>query len=280
MRDLSLKEAVNEYISQLEDLSSSTITGYKNMLNKFAENFESVKDIDYDAVYSYLQVNYGSAKVATYIREYSVLKCFFEYLAAEGYIPKVPIKKRWRKKRAEHLPKYLDRTEVADLMVVVDKLEIRDRTIITFLFDSGVRRQELCDLEIKDLDLVNRTAEVTGKGNKKRTVHYTHKCKLLLERLISEAPPSQQAVFTNFRGRKIGATTIYHIAITLGIYIGLPRNLTPHVFRHTMATWLLNSGVDINIIATLLGHSKLETTELYARLMEDDLRLKYHKLIG
>jgi len=280
MENLTLKEAINEYINQLDDVCENTINQYTLALNNFAQIDKELRDIGYDDLYRYLQDNYGNKKASTYQKQYIILNCFFKYCVSEEYIPKVPLKKRWRKKIGEHLPRYLDRVQVADLMIVVEKLKIRDRTIINLLLDSGIRVQELCNIGINDLDLNNCSVQVTGKGSKTRTAHFTTNTKLLLEKLISMAPPSQNEVFVNFRGQKINKKSVYNITVTLGRYIGLPRNLTPHIFRHTMATWLLNNGVDITSIAELLGHESIQTTEIYAKLMDDDLRLKYHKLIG
>ncbi|WP_051273672.1 tyrosine-type recombinase/integrase [Desulfotruncus alcoholivorax] len=190
------------------------------------------------------------------------------------------IKSRWRPKIPKAVPKYLDKPEQARINLHADQLSIRDRAIFEYLLSSGCRRCELVTLNVTDVDLKNRTAWVTGKGQKKRQVHFSPLCALYLQKYLETHPPHEQALFLNRFGKRLKGRSIYYLTAKLGRQAKLGSNLGPHRLRHTFATNLLAKGAELDFISDELGHSNLSTTRIYARLPAEQIVSLYKKFMG
>lgn len=212
---------------------------------------------------------------------FSTLSSFFKFCLAEDYMTQMVLKKRWRPKIPQSIPKYLSEQEYARVKRLSEELPLRDRAVVLFLFSSGCRRSEVTQLMIQDIDFIKRTAQVKGKGNKIRNVHFSIECSSILKdylstRVYSESDP----LFLNRWGQPLGQTGIYKLIKKVGELADLPQNLHPHSCRHTFATNLLAKGADLQFIADEMGHTNLNTTRVYARIPTEDMLTAYQNIMG
>lgn len=194
---------------------------------------------------------------------------------------KTLMKKRWIPKVPQPLPRFLTDQEYARVKLAAEKLSLRDRAIVLFLFTSGCRRSEVANLKIQDVDIKQRTAEVRGKGNKLRKVHFSVECALVLKDYLSTRLSEEtEPLFLNKHGEKLQQSGIYKITTKLGRLAGLDHSLHPHCCRHTFATNMLAKGADLEFIADEMGHTNLNTTRVYARILMGDIMLAYQNRMG
>lgn len=277
------QKILNEYLMSIwiQNLSKYTIM-YRSW---FLQNFLSfinkpVTNLTSDDILNWIIKNRGVLKETTINWRLSVLSSFIKFCQEEEhkYIDEsVRIKKHWRPKIPKPLPKYRDEEELARMNIAAEKQNLRDRTIYEFSISSGCRVGEVSGLEIEKVDLKNRTAIVVGKGKKVRQVHFNEKSAMLLEKLLENHPEGASTVFLNRFGKKMHERSFQNIIAKIGKEAGLSAKLTPHQLRHTFATIKLNKGADLGFIADELGHSKLGTTSIYARVLDERIAELYRK---
>ncbi len=211
----------------------------------------------------------------------ATLSSFFTFCLDEEYMENTLMKKRWRPKITSSLPKYLDEYEYAKVKRTAEQSPIRDRALISFLFSSGCRVSEVSNLNIQDVNLEKRTAEVVGKGKKIRYVHFSEESALLLkEYLRTRSNKTEEPLFLNKFGQRLLIGGIQQVLKKIGNKAGLKQTFHPHCCRHTFATTMLARGADIQFIADEMGHSDLNTTRVYARIPTEDMKLKYQNIMG
>lgn len=281
--DATTKKIINEYLMSLKSTQKRplTIYNYKRILVKFFTEYpKPVLELDTEDILNWL-VKHRATKKATSILSYiSCLSNLFKFCVEQGYMERNLIKSRWRPKLPKPVPQYLDKTEQARVKLHADNLAVRDRAIVEFLLSSGCRRCELVALNVTDVDLANRTAWVTGKGQKRRQVHFSPQCALYLQKYLKTHPPHESALFLSRFGTRITGRSIFSITTKLGRRAALASNLGPHRLRHTFATNLLARGAELDFISDELGHSNLNTTRIYARLPAEQIVSLYRKLMG
>lgn len=193
----------------------------------------------------------------------------------------VVMKKRWRPKLPQSLPKFLNDNEYARVKLAAETLSLRNRALILFLFSSGCRRSEVSNLTIQDVNIGLRTAEVKGKGKKIRLVHFSEECALVLKDYLSTRTyEPDDALFVSRLGCRLQPGGIFKITVELGKKAGLKQSLHPHCCRHTFATNMLAKGAELEFIADEMGHSDLNTTRNYARIPTEDMILAYQNKMG
>ncbi len=181
-------------------------------------------------------------------------------------------------KVGKNLPGYLSKEEVEELVKAAETS--MEKAIVQLMYETGIRVSELCSLNIQDVDLKSLRLRVKGKGKRERILFFGEAAKeALISYLKSERiekakglSKDHEALFITNRGR-ISDTTVRRILKKLSIKAGLPKNVYPHLLRHTFATHLLEEGVNLRGVQELLGHKNIETTEVYThvsirRLME------------
>jgi len=182
------------------------------------------------------------------------------------------------------LPKnILTQQEAEHLLTLPDRytfIGIRDQAILELLYTSGIRRKELCDLDLYDINLKDKSMHIrTPKNRKDRIVPIGDKAKqaienyLLTSRVELTKNIRERAVFLSYAGKRITKETLNYIVKTYSKKMRLDRNITPHCLRHSCATHLLQNGSDLKIIQILLGHSRISSTEIYTRIVPEDLRM-------
>lgn len=275
---------LNEYLLSLKlsNKAEATIIKYRSILERFLSDcLVPIEELKPEIVLKWLNefsVNKKPKSVDLYL---SCLSSFFKFCLAEDYMEIVIIKKRWRPKIPQSLPKFLNEHEYARVKQVAESLSLRDRAIVLLLFSSGCRRAEVSNLSIQDLDFDKRTAEVKGKGKKIRHVHFSIECALVLkDYLCTRTYEITDALFVNKFGHRLQPGGIFKVTEKLGKKAGLQQSLHPHCCRHTFATNMLAKGADLEFIADEMGHADLNTTRVYARIPTEDMILAYQNKMG
>jgi integrase/recombinase XerD len=281
---IQTREVINQYLLNLknEHKAEATISKYLWILELFfTKCCTPLKDLTSENVLRWLNDFSKDKSPRTIDLVLACLSSFFNFCLEGEYIEKLLIKKRWKPKIPHSLPRYLNEDEYARVKVASESLSLRDRALILFMFSSGCRRSEVSNLDLINVDLERRTAEVIGKGKKIRQIHFSEECALILkDYLKTRTTDEMDALFLNRKGKRLLPKGIYQIIKKLGKKAGLEKQLHPHVSRHTFATNMLARGAGIQFIADELGHSNLNTTRIYARIPTEDLIIAYQNIMG
>lgn len=281
---LQTKAILNEYLlsMKLSNKAEATIKKYRWILNRFfSECAISLEELSSDEILKWLNEFSKDKKPKTIDLFLSALSSFFQFCLAEEYMENVVIKKRWRPKIPQALPKYLTEQEYASVKLAAESLSLRNRSLILFLFSSGCRSSEASHLNIQDVELEKRTAIVKGKGKKIRHIHFSEECALVLKEYLATRSGDQEGpLFKNKFGQRLARSGIYDVTTKLGKKVGLIQTLHPHCCRHTFATNMLARGADIEFIADEMGHADLNTTRVYARIPTEDMLVAYQNKMG
>jgi integrase/recombinase XerD len=203
----------------------------------------------------------------------SGLRSFFDYLVFEGYRKESPMELIETPKLGRKLPDTLSLKEIDALIKAIDLSTAegeRNRAILETLYGCGLRVSELVNLRLSDLYFDERFIKVTGKGDKQRFVPIADHTIKYIKLYSNEVRPRikvqkghEDFVFLNRRGKQLTRAMIFTIVKTLAEKIGLQKNISPHTFRHSFATHLLENGADLRAIQQMLGHESITTTEIY-----------------
>lgn len=194
-------------------------------------------------------------------------------------------------KRPKTLPKFLTPFEVEQILNNI-KIEtpagFRNKAILELLWATGMRVSELSGLNFEDLNLSNNEIRVFGKGAKERIILVSDRAKSFLERYIKTARPlvakgyrvdenEDSPVFINNTGYRLQTRTIRNVINDVVERIQLPKHVTPHVFRHSFATHLIENGADLRIVQELLGHASISNTQIYTHVSSQHLKEVYNE---
>ena len=219
----------------------------------------------------------------------SGLKSFFNYLIFEDYIEKSPLELIESPKIGRKLPDTLTENEIDDLISAIDLWKPegeRNRAMLETLYGCGLRVSELVHLKLSDLFFEEGFIKVTGKGDKQRfvpildtTIKYINIYRKEKRVHLNIKPGFEDTLFLNRRGRQLTRAMIFTIIKQLATKIDLKKNISPHTFRHSFATHLLENNADLRSIQLMLGHESITTTEIYVHLDRSHLTKvieKYH----
>lgn len=276
-------EVINEFLLSLKlaNRSPSTVKLYRCFYEKFfTELNKSYKKLTSEEILAWFHEYQKNVKEATLLLKMSVLSSFYKFCVEEEYLGQSPMKSRWFPRLPKSLPKYLEKKEIAKMRQQTEKNSLRNQLIVEFLLTSGCRVAEAVALNREDINIENRTANVLGKGRKIRKIHFSEKCAILFERYFEEVPGPIEALFVQSTRKRIGVRVIQIIMNTIGKEIKLQGSLHPHRLRHTFATELVTKGAELSFISEELGHSSIETTQIYARIPNAELITMYRKYMG
>ena len=216
----------------------------------------------------------------------SSLRCYFDYLLVNNYVKNNVFKLISNPKKEKKLPNFLTYQEFEDMIDSIDSNNIyakRNKLILELLLASGVRVSELVNIKLKDIDINNKTIKVMGKGSKERIVYFNLHTKESLinylenDRLKLLKCKKSDYLLINNKSTKLTREGVFEIINNIAKKANIKHHLSPHVLRHTFATFLLNEGADIRSVQTLLGHESLSTTQIYTHITSDALKFEYLK---
>ena len=271
-------------------LSRNTILAYRADVIDF--NFWlKEKDVEISEVCESLISDYftfvrKSLQASTLNRKISAIKKFYLWMDREKHIRTNPSSRIKGLKFSQKLAFVLTENQVSNLLSLPNTETnngLRDRTILELMYASGLRVSELVGLKYTDCLLSEKAVLVSGKGRKERVVPFGDETVFWIEKYLSSSRPkllknrSSNFFFVGKGGGKLSRQFIWKLVRKLGAQIGLENYCTPHTFRHTFATHLLNNGADLRAIQLLLGHADISTTQIYTKIALDNLRQVYAK---
>ena len=199
----------------------------------------------------------------------------------------MPLPEAPSQKKVKNLPEFLTEQEINQILYSI-KIDTpagyRNRAIFELLYASGMRVSELCSLNFENLNLEENEIKVFGKGSKERIVLITERAKNFLIEYIKTArpiisgrenPADNDPVFVNKTGYRLQSQSVRLAAADITAKIELPKHVTPHVFRHSFATKMLDNGADLRAVQELLGHSSISTTQIYTHVSAERLKQSY-----
>ena len=236
-----------------------------------------------------LFVNELGLAASSQARLVSGVRAFFKYLLIEDLIKLSPAEALDLPRLQRKLPDVLGFEDIETLLSVIDLSAphgLRNRAMLEVLYASGLRASELCGLRLEDLFLKENFLRVIGKNNKERIVpigdeaikHLVFYIQGVRRHLIIEKA-HQPFVFLSKSGKKLTRITVFTLVKTLAKLAGITQNVSPHTFRHSFATHLMEGGADLRVVQDLLGHESIQTTEIYTHLDMGYLRetiLSFH----
>lgn len=281
------------YLRLERNLSPNTIEAYRNDLAHLEafmmRNNLKLEDVTLEQLHTFAASlhEYGITP-RSQARVLSGVRSFFRFLVLDGVVENDPTELLEWPSLPEHLPVVLILEEIDRIEDSIDlsKAEgARNRAIIEVLFSCGLRVSELVNMKLSDLYLEDRVLLVRGKGNKERLVPVSNKAIADLKRwffdrnLMKIKPGEDDYVFLNRRGAHLTRTMILIMVKRQAEEAGIKKTISPHTFRHSFATALLQGGADLRSIQAMLGHEKIDTTLVYTHISNEQLRkaiLEHH----
>ena len=274
------------YLKLEKSLSDNTINAYLADISKLFQFLIDEQIHPLDVTLDNLETFSASLRdlgiqPRSQARILSGIRSFYHYLVLEDYLQANPSELLESPQVGFHLPEILTLEEIDSLIESIDlstKEGQRNRTILETLYSCGLRVSELCNLKISDLFLEEGFIKVEGKGSKQRLIPISPRAIRELHlyfidrNQISIKKDYEDYVFISKRGTNISRIMVFHIIKTLAEAIGLKKTISPHTFRHSFATHLLEGGANLRAIQCMLGHESIGTTEIYTHIDKSRLR--------
>lgn len=281
-----------QFLTVEKGLSRNTIQAYQADLKDFydflSKGKTSWENINYPLLVSYIEhlrkKGFSSYSIA---RKVSTIRSFFKFLSSQKYIKEDPTMILESFRRERHLPLVLSVSQINSILENIDTVKpsnLRDKALLELLYATGVRVSEIVDLKIENLDIEVGYAKVLGKGSKERIVPIGKYATKWLKKYLENIRPAfnkgidSKYVFLNRRGMKLSRQSIWKIIKKYGRKNAIPK-ISPHTFRHSFATHLLEGGADLRSVQEMLGHVDISTTQIYTQLNRKilkEIHKKYH----
>jgi len=295
---LNFEQAATSFLNHLQierGLASNSIAAYRRDLRKFADflNGSPLSGVDPEIINKFeSSLREAKLSVASINRIDSTLRSFFKHLQQEyGYSD--PTLEIAPKKSARRLPKALTITQIVSMIEAAYRegqpITLRDQAMLELLYSSGARVSELIGINLNDLSSMQTndgsitTLKLRGKGSKERIVPLGSFASKAIDsyvtrvrpELVAKSAKTTSALFLNSRGLRISRQSAWQMVLDSAEAAGVSEHVSPHVFRHSYATHLLDGGADIRVVQELLGHASVTTTQIYTLITIDKVRESY-----
>lgn len=263
------------YLRMERQLSPNTVSAYTSDVEDFIAFCSGEADmVGKDSIEAYMAERAGTISKRSQARIMSSLRSYFDWLILEGERKDNPCDAVQTPKLGRYLPEVLSVEEVVSILESVDTRDwkgVRDRAILEVLYGCGLRVSEVCDLRISHVYADESFVRVTGKGDKERIVPIAAPA---LDRFaeylaVRPAPASSEygdVAFLNRFGKPLSRVSVFNIIKRQAALCGIRKEISPHTFRHSFATHLVENGADLRIVQEMLGHESILTTEIYTHL--------------
>ena len=268
-----------EYLSLEKKCSPHTLKAYQANLEAFEVfiteqgSLEAIEEVSYGEIRAWIVSLIQSGNTPrTVNRKLSALRSYYKFLLRIGSIPVSPLKEHKALKTDTKVALPFSQEEIQRLLAADffpgDYTGVLQRTVIQLLYYTGIRRSELIELKVQDVDLSEGLMKVLGKRNKERLLPLLPEIKTQLTQLLEQQKQYQisresEHFFVNSRGKKLSEAFVYETVKTYLSKVSTKTKRSPHVLRHSFATHLLDQGADLNAIKDLLGHSSIAATQHY-----------------
>jgi tyrosine recombinase XerD len=286
--DPALDQAVDAFLLELRverGLSPLTVAAYRRDLAQFAMDAGRAWRNDPEPVRAFVnRLRREGRRPTTQARKVAAIRSFYGFALREGIAERDVAALLDSPRPGSYLPDVLDVDDVARILDAPssdDPVGIRDSAMLELLYACGLRVSELTGLDTDRVDLPGLQVRVIGKGNRERRVPMGEPARERLHRYISgprvawTAGKPTPAVFVSQRGARLARESVWRLVRRWAARAGVKGHVTPHTFRHSFATHLLEGGADLRVVQTLLGHASISTTQLYTHLTGERLREVY-----
>ena len=295
--DPRLVRALRTYLDHLaveRGLATNTLTSYRRDLRRYLDHLagqgvRSLDDVQESTVSGFLMAlregdgEHPALSATSAARTVVAVRGFHKFCLADGLAGHDPAAAVKPPTPAKRLPKALPLSDVEAILEAAGAagttLALRDRALLEVLYGTGARISEAVGLAVDDLDTVDRTVLLRGKGSKERLVPFGSYAAEAIEaylvrgrpELVSAATPGG-ALFLNSRGGRLSRQSAWAVLTRTAERAGVTRDVSPHTLRHSFATHLLDGGADVRVVQELLGHASVTTTQVYTLVTVDNLR--------
>ncbi|MBU4445235.1 site-specific tyrosine recombinase XerD [bacterium] len=280
-----MQHLVQDFINYLKierNLSVNTIDAYRNDLDRYSQfllenNIKRPDQINIQIIQKFIDTlsDIGLAP-SSLSRNFSSIRSFHRFMVGENLTNSDPTELLQSPRIPARLPKILDLHEIESIMETIDvstNKGIRDRAIIETLYSTGVRVSELITIRMPDVFFHHEVIRVLGKGSKERIVPFGKRARKSLKNyitavrsLLARSMKSRDILFLNMRGTPLSRMGVWKIVQQYVRAAGIKKQVSPHVFRHSFATHLLEGGANLRAVQEMLGHSDISTTQIYTHL--------------
>lgn len=288
------KKGYESYLKLEKSLSQNSIAAYINDINKLVDflgkNFKKIgpEKVKLNHLKKFVEwLNERGVSPRTQARTISGIKSFYKYMLIEGKISSDPTALLESPKIGRKLPDILSMEEIDQLIDAVDLEKPegqRNKAMLETLYSCGLRVSELVNLKVTNLFFDQGFVKIEGKADKERLVPVSSRAIEEIEkyrkgyrRNLKIQKDSENILFLNRRGKKLSRVMVFTIIKNLAQKIDLNKKISPHTFRHSFATHLINGGADLRAVQEMLGHESILTTEIYTHLDRDYLKNTIHQ---
>ncbi len=271
-----------DYLKIEKNYSQHTLRNYNKDLLEFGEFIKGVSplEIDFLALRRFImELNKRRLSKKTIARKISSLRSFFKFLCREGFLESNLAISLITPKLEKKLPVFLTEDQVREMLESIkgEGWQIkRDKAILETLYSTGMRAQELIDLNLEDIDFISEVIKVRGKGKKERLLPLGSYAINAIKEYFESCPfEIKKAVFLNRRGKRLSDRFLRKMIKKYIKILSSAENISPHTFRHSFATHLLNRGADLRSVQELLGHKNITTTQIYTHISTQRLKELY-----
>lgn len=291
MNNTELTLMYQDYLKYQRQYSENTIVSYSKDINHLIQflNQEDLGDLLHVSnriAKFYVTHLYHQYTPKSILRKISAVRSFYEFLLEEEMVGENPFEFVVLPKVNRKLPKFIYPREMIDFLDHIDTTKAigkRNKAIFEILYGSGLRAQELVDLKLGDIDYVNKTLLIHGKGSKDRIVPIHDTAIESINQYILNARPElairsskdSDYLFLNFKGGHLTSRGVNMILDKELEHQVSTLKISPHSFRHSFATHLINNGVDLRVVQELLGHESLSSTQIYTKISKEKLKSEY-----
>lgn len=278
-----IPEKITMYLQakRLEGVNENTLQNYFYLLRKLsAKTHKQVKDINLNDLRAFVYEECKGNKESTINSKVIYLQNFFKWLVDEEIIDKDPSRKLPQLKVPKRLRHALSIEEIERLRIAC--VDMRERALIELLFSTGCRLSELVQINKQDLNYINNSIRVIGKGNKERVIFFNDKTKVHLENYLNSRKDYSEALFVTSKRpiKRLENRGVQDALKKIAKRAGFDKSIYPHIFRHSFATHGLQNGASIVTIQNLLGHSSVMTTERYTESNLNNIKHEYNQSIN
>ena len=278
---MNLQEKVRpylEYCTYRKELDAKTVKAYRIDLTQFFSYVQSTEP-EKETIEQYITELHKKYKQKTIKRKIASIKAFYSYLEEEELVEQNPFRKiKVKFKETIILPRIIPREEIEQLLNYIYaslsslsgiqyKHSLRDAAVIEVFFATGARVYEISNIRVENINLNSGLIRIMGKGGKERYIQISNTAVLdILRKYYAENEPEIKKsgyFFINNRGNRYTEQSIRFMLKKYTLKAGIQRTITPHMFRHSFATYLIEEGVDVSCVQQILGHSSIKTTQIY-----------------
>lgn len=270
--NIDILSGYNYYLKVERGLSPNTVKAYTADIEGFYEFLRhrgvTLRDASSSDISDYIISVSDYLSKRSQARLLSSLNSFFDYLVSEGERKDNPSSAVDSPKLGKYLPLVLSVEEVRAILKAAPNE--RDRAILEVLYGCGLRVSEVCSLKISEVYLKDMFVKVMGKGSKERLVPMAPSTASAIMDYLSVRPESdagcEDVLFLNRFGRALSRVAVFKMVKSVALVAGVDKNLSPHTFRHSFATHLIENGADLRVVQEMLGHESILTTEIYTHV--------------